>query len=228
MKILGISALVVAGLLAGGGLLWKHFVIDGTMDKGGMINPDFVDGTDDVHILDGDHTYVDNEKLLQVITGTWSSEDGHYAIKLDSDCRITLSLDGEPLLNDHIQFTYLITSTFRQAYQNRNAPQSLMFHSDQGAQYTSKTFCKLLHINKVVQSFSAPGQLHDNAVMESFFSFMKREEIYRTQYKSEQQFAKSVDYYIEFYNTQRPHSTFNYKTPDQFEAIYEGKKKSVD
>ena len=124
--------------------------------------------------------------------------------------------------------TYLITSTFRQAYQNRNAPQSLMFHSDQGAQYTSKTFCKLLRMNKVVQSFSAPGQPHDNAVMESFFSFMKREEIYRTHYKYEQQFAKSVDNYIEFYNTQRPHSTLNYKTPDQFEAIYEVKKKYVD
>ena len=124
--------------------------------------------------------------------------------------------------------TYLITSTFRQAYQNRNAPQSLMFHSDQGAQYTSKTFCKLLRMNKVVQSFSAPGQPHDNAVMESFFSFMKREEIYRTHYKSGQQFAKSVDNYIEFYNTQRPHSTLNYKTPDQFEAIYEVKKKYVD
>ena len=124
--------------------------------------------------------------------------------------------------------TYLITSTFRQAFQNRNAPQSLIFHSDQGAQYTSKTFRKPLRMNKVVQSFSAPGQSHDNAVMESFFSFMKREEIYRTQYKSEQQFAKSVDNYIEFYNTQRPHSTLNYKTPDQFEAIYEGKKKSVD
>ena len=124
--------------------------------------------------------------------------------------------------------TYLITSTFRQAYQTRNAPQSLMFHSDQGAQYTSKTFCKLLRMNKVVQSFSAPGQPHDNAVMESFFSFMKREEIYRTHYKSEQQFAKSVDNYIEFYNTQRPHSTLNYKTPDQFEAIYEVKKKYVD
>lgn len=124
--------------------------------------------------------------------------------------------------------TYLITSTFRQAYHNRNTPQSLVFHSDQGAQYTSKIFRKLLCMNKVVQSFSAPGQPHDNAGMESFFSFMKREEIYRTQYKSEQQFAKSVDNYIEFYNTQRPHSTLNYKTPDQFEAIYEGKKKSVD
>lgn len=124
--------------------------------------------------------------------------------------------------------TYLITSTFRQAHQNRNAPQSLMFHSDQGAQYTSMTFRKLLRMNKVVQSFSAPGQPHDNAVMESFFSFMKREEIYRTQYKSEQQFEKSIENYIEFYNTQRPHSTLNYKTPDQFEAIHEGKKKSAN
>lgn len=120
--------------------------------------------------------------------------------------------------------TYLITSTFRQAYQNRNAPQSLMFHSDQGAQYTSMTFRKLLRMNKVVQSFSAPGQPHDNAVMESFFSFMKREEIYRTQYKSEQQFAKSVDNYIKFYNTQWSHSTLNYKTPDQFEVIHEEKR----
>ena len=120
--------------------------------------------------------------------------------------------------------TYLITSTFRQAYQNRNAPQSLVFHSDQGAQYTSMTFRKLLRMNKVVQSFSAPGQPHDNAVMESFFSFMKREEIYRTQYKSEQQFEKSIENYIQFYNTQRPHSTLNYKTPDQFGAIHEGKR----
>ena len=46
--------------------------------------------------------------------------------------------------------------------------------------------------------------------------------------RAEQQFAKSVDNYIEFYNTQRPHSTLNYKTPDQFEAIYEVKKKYVD
>lgn len=123
--------------------------------------------------------------------------------------------------------TYLITSTFKQAFQSRNVPQSLLFHSDQGAQYTSKTFRKLLRMNKVVQSFSAPGQPHDNAVMESFFASMKREEIYRTQYKSEQQFVKSVDNYIKFYNTQRPHSTLNYKTPNQFEAIHEGKKKSA-
>ena len=128
----------------------------------------------------------------------------------------------------HKNSTYLITSTFKQAFQERNAPRSLMFHSDQGAQYTSKTFCKLLRMNKVVQSFSKPGQPHDNAVMESFFASMKREEIYRIQYKSEPQSTKSVDAYIEFYNTRRPHSTLNYKTPDQFEMIHEGKKNATD
>ncbi len=116
--------------------------------------------------------------------------------------------------------TYLVTSTFRQAYRNRNEPQQLMFHSDQGPQYTSNTFRKLLRMNKVVQSFSKSGRPHDNAVAESFFASMKREEVYRTQYCSERQFMRSVDTYIEFYNTKRPHSTLNYKTPDGFELLH--------
>ena len=116
--------------------------------------------------------------------------------------------------------TYLVTSTFRQAYRNRNEPQQLMFHSDQGPQYTSNTFRKLLRMNKVVQSFSKSGRPHDNAVAESFFASMKREEVYRTQYHSEHQFMGSVDTYIEFYNTKCPHSTLNYKTPDGFELLH--------
>ena len=106
-KILSVFLIALTVLGVTGVLLFRYIVADQIMDKGGMMNPDYMDGTDDVHILDGDHTYVDNEKLLQVITGTWSSEDGHYVIKLNSDFRIILSLDGEPLLDDHIQFVYL-------------------------------------------------------------------------------------------------------------------------
>ena len=120
--------------------------------------------------------------------------------------------------------TYLVTSTFRQVYRNRNEPQQLIFHSDQGPQYTSNTFRKLLRINKVVQSFSKSSRPHDNAVAESFFASMKREEIYRTQYCSERQFMQSVDTYIEFYNTKRPHSTLNYRTPDRFELLHAQRK----
>ena len=106
-KILSVFLIALTVLGVTGVLLFCYNVADRIMDKGGMMNTDYMDETETPIILDGDYTYVDNEKLLQVITGTWSSEDGHYAIKLDSDCRITLSLDGELLLDDHIQFVYL-------------------------------------------------------------------------------------------------------------------------
>lgn len=50
--------------------------------------------------------------------------------------------------------TYLIASTFRLAFQIRNSPVGPTFRNDQGTQYTSKAFSRLLHMNKVVQSFS--------------------------------------------------------------------------
>ena len=102
-----------------------------------------------------------------------------------------------------------------------------MFHSDQGVQYTSHAFQKLLRMNKVIQSFSKTRSPHDNAVSEAFFSSMKKEELYRTNYKSEREFRKSVDEYIEFYNSKRPHTTLAYKTPDRFETQYEAKKEKA-
>lgn len=102
IALLALTVLSVIGVL-----LFRHFIASQIMDKGGMMNPDYIDETDTVSIPDGDYTYVDNEKLLQVITGTWSSEDEHYTIKLDSKYGIALLLDGEPLLEDHIQFVYL-------------------------------------------------------------------------------------------------------------------------
>ncbi len=120
--------------------------------------------------------------------------------------------------------TYLITSTFKRALKEKGNPQRLTFHSDRGAQYTSNTLRKLLRINEVVQSFSKSGSPYDNAVAEAFFASMKKEELYRTIYKSVRQFCESVDSYIHFYNSERPHSTLNYKTPDKFELLYEEKK----
>ena len=120
--------------------------------------------------------------------------------------------------------TYLITSTVRRALKERNHPQELTFHSDQGTQYTSKACHNLLRMNKIVQSFSRSGRPHDNAVAEAFFSALKKEELYRTNFQSEREFHKSVDSYIKFYNTERPHGTLNYKTPEQFEATYFEKK----
>ena len=58
---------------------------------------------------------------------------------------------------------------------------------------------------------------------ETFFATFKKEEAYRRDYSSEQDFRKSVDQYITFYNEARPHQTLAYKTPVRFEKLYGGR-----
>lgn len=116
--------------------------------------------------------------------------------------------------------TNLVTATFKRAYQERGKPNGLTFHSDRGKQYTSKAFLLLLQEHSVKQSFSASARPLDNAVTETFFSTLKREEAYRREYTSEQHFRRSVEEYIRFYNEIRPHQTLQYKTPQGFEDIY--------
>ena len=114
--------------------------------------------------------------------------------------------------------TNLVTSTFRTAFRERGNPSGLTFHSDRGKQYTSAAFTALLQKCEVKQSFSATARPHDNAVAETFFASFKKEEAYRREYTSEQSFRKSVEQYVAFYNTSRPHQTLNYQTPQAFEA----------
>ena len=103
--------------------------------------------------------------------------------------------------------TQLITSTFKASWEQHAPDAGLIFHSDQGAQYTSHRFRQLLHERTVVQFFSNSGRPHDNAVEESFFATLKKEELYREDYTSEETFKRGLTSYIEFYNTQRPHRT---------------------
>ena len=96
----------------------------------------------------------------------------------------------------------------------------MLFHSDQGTQYTSYAFRTLLKKHNITQSFSNPGRPYNNSVAESFFSSLKQEELYRNNYTGESHLIKSVGEYIEFYNEKRPHKTNNYKTPSKIETEF--------
>lgn len=99
----------------------------------------------------------------------------------------------------------------------------LIFHTDRGANYRAQAFCAYLKTLGVTQSFSRAHIPYDNSVMESFFSNLKREELYRTKYRSESDFRASVDRYIDFYNQKRPHAKNGYKTPAGKEQEYYSK-----
>ncbi len=116
--------------------------------------------------------------------------------------------------------TQLVKSTFKTAYDSRAAGDTLLFHTDRGSNYTSNTFVKYLNELNVTQSFSRKSMPYDNSVCETFFSNLKREELYRTNYRSEKKFYKGVANYISFYNSKRSHSTNMNLTPDKKEAIF--------
>lgn len=119
--------------------------------------------------------------------------------------------------------TQLVKNAFKDAYETRQPKCTLIFHSDRGSNYRSKTFCNYMKALNVTQSFSRAYTPYDNSVVESFFSSLKREELYRTKYRSDKEFKKAVDEYMVFYNSQRPHSNNNYRTPDAKEAEYYSK-----
>ncbi len=125
--------------------------------------------------------------------------------------------------------TQLTKSTFKDAYEMRKPKGDLLFHTDRGANYRSKTFCAYLKSLNVMQSFSRSHNPFDNSVMESFFSSFKREELYRTKYRSKYEFRTAIEVYIDFYNKRRPHRKNKYKSPYQKEIeFYRKQKESTD
>jgi transposase InsO family protein len=80
-------------------------------------------------------------------------------------------------------------------------PDALLHHSDQGSQYTSEQFQRLMADSGIVCSMSRSGNVWDNAAMESFFSSMKTERTARKIYLTRNEARADVFDYIErFYN----------------------------
>ena len=117
--------------------------------------------------------------------------------------------------------TKLAIKTLDMAVANRNASNGVIFHSDRGCQFTSEAFRQHLDELNIVQSFSAKGHPYDNAVMECFFKYLKKEETNRRTYSSFDELKLSIFQYIHgFYNSFRPHSHNNGLSPDLAEVNF--------
>ena len=114
--------------------------------------------------------------------------------------------------------TQMVTDALMMAIWRRGRPRTLMHHSDQGSQYTSEAFQRLMRDNGITCSMSRSGNCWDNAAMESFFSSLKTERIRGQVYRTRDQARSDVFDYIErFYNPTRRHSTLGYLSPMQYE-----------
>lgn len=116
--------------------------------------------------------------------------------------------------------TPLVLSALSMALLHRQPPAKLLFHSDRGVQYASGDFRQALQAAKLVASMSRKGNCYDNATMESFWSTLKLELVYRGRFASRAEARTRIFDFIEvFYNRQRLHSALNYHSPVDFELI---------
>lgn len=157
---------------------------------------------------------------------TWVSDITHFRLKERAYfiCAI-IDLHSRKVVAYKItqkQSVQLVTGTFKLAYERRKPEEGLIFHSDRGAVYGSYSFQSLLNSLQTKQSFSPAGSPYHNAAMESFFGTLKKEELYRANYRSVKDFKERVAQYIEFYNMKRPHSTLHYMTPNAYELKFSG------
>ncbi len=90
-----------------------------------------------------------------------------------------------------------------------------IFNTDQGSQFTSTEFTKVLLDNNVTISMNGKGRALDNIFMERTFRSLKYEEVYLNDYENVMQCQKAIESYFRFFNQERIHQALDYKTPDE-------------
>ncbi|MCG7540028.1 IS3 family transposase [Pseudoalteromonas sp. CO348] len=110
--------------------------------------------------------------------------------------------------------TALTIKALDRAYEQRGKPRGVMFHSDQGSQYSSIKFRQRLWRYQITQSMSRRGNCWDNAPMERLFRSLKTEWLPSTGYSSFKEAEQGVSFYLmNYYNWRRPHSHNDMQAP---------------
>ncbi len=135
------------------------------------------------------------------------------AVVLDLFSRRIVGWKLESSLNNELS-----RGALKQAIADRSPSPGLLFHTDRGTEFRALKMQDMLTRHKIRHSMSRPGYCTDNAEVESFFKNLKGELLHATSFVTLRQLRHHIKHYIEcFYNTQRLHSSLDYRTPLEFE-----------
>lgn len=113
--------------------------------------------------------------------------------------------------------TDLVSRAMIKAYNLRQPPKGLVFHSDRGSQYTSKSYRKLLANYDIRASMGDVGACWDNAVVERFFGSLKHDWLLKVPQPTREHMKNDVAAYMRYYNLDRLHSANNDMSPINYE-----------
>ena len=90
-----------------------------------------------------------------------------------------------------------------------------IFNTDQGSQFTGDAFTGLLASHGIKISMDGRGAWRDNVFVKRLWRSVKYEEVYLKAYSDARDARDQLGRYLEFYNSRRPHSSLDGRTPDQ-------------
>ena len=94
-------------------------------------------------------------------------------------------------------------------------PWPAILHSDQGCQFTSQDWIKMLKAHQIQISMSGQGRSCDNAKIERLWRTLKYEYLPFVRVTSGFDLKTVLGQFVHWYNTQRPHQALGYKTPEE-------------
>lgn len=100
-----------------------------------------------------------------------------------------------------------------------------IFNSDQGSQFTANCFTDVLKAKDIQISMDGKGRCYDNIFIERLWRSLKYELIYIKEFEDGVHLLKEVNEWFRWYNTERPHQSLGYRTPDE---VYKGKLEKSD
>jgi putative transposase len=118
--------------------------------------------------------------------------------------------------------TELTLAALERAIASRGPAPGLIHHSDHGVQYASTRYVARLEQAGARISMAAVGNPYQNALAESFFATLKREEVSLHDYQTFAEAEANLERFIDdVYNHKRLHSSLGYRPPSEFEARYD-------
>jgi len=142
----------------------------------------------------------------------WKINCGYVYISLITDA-FSRKIVGYNLANtlEAIETTQALKNALRELHQ---MPTGLIHHSDRGLQYCSAAYVKLLNDYEIEISMTENGDPYENALAERVNGILKEEYLEEYDVDNLDQARLALALAISLYNTERPHLSCQYKTPD--------------
>jgi putative transposase len=97
-----------------------------------------------------------------------------------------------------------------------------IFNTDQGSQFTSDEWTRVLLEAGVQISMDGKGRVFDNIFVERLWRTVKVEEVYLRDYQTVAEARYGLGRYFEFYNKKRFHQALGYRTPAEVYGVAVG------